>query len=105
MERFYDHVMPEYCEKLARPWNERPHLTTILCRPKGRYLVAEGKTWRIYQNEKPISSETFRYDVQVREGVQIYSVMLSTPIHRLNLPSAMKETILADGIPLYGNWR
>jgi len=105
MERFYDHVMLEYFEKLARPWHEHSHLATIRCPPKGRYLVADGNTWRIFQNKEPVSTETFQYYVKGNLGDRPCATVLGTPIHRLDLSPALKKTILAEGIPLYRQWK
>jgi hypothetical protein len=105
MERFYDHVMPDYFEKLTKKWSERPYISTILCQAKGRYLVPDGKVWRIFSDGKLVSPDSFEYKTRNANNELDESMLKNTPIHQLELSSAMKSDILAQGIPLYGQWK
>ncbi|MBC3881576.1 hypothetical protein H8K35_08245 [Undibacterium sp. LX40W] len=105
MERFYDNILPKYFTKLAKEWSTLPYITTISCRSIGHYLRPEGDHWRIFNEGKLVSTETFEYATRNSPDEQSESNFKKTPIHRLDLSTQMKSDILRQGIPLYGTWK
>ncbi len=100
--RHYDRAIPQLLERLSSPWAGAVGTTHVVTREPWLCMRRHGDHWRVasadgrFATRRPLSRE------QALALIRRHAKRIELEVASLAIPEAMREALLRDGLPLFG---